>query len=116
MLEDISKVLSDILAADTMSYWIVGALAVLGTVIMRSMLPSKMLAIVFLPGIFWGGLAGIYAATYFGLVVTTERSAQIVISGTAGMGIALCILVLAARAVDSALRIRKPLTHGTARV
>lgn len=111
MFEDISKVLGDILAADSMSYWIVGSLAVLGTVIMRAMLPTKMLAIVFFPGIFWGGLAGIYAFNALGLILTTERAAQIVIAGTTGMTLALLVLVMATRLLDSAMRIRKPLVR-----
>lgn len=111
MFEDISKVLGDILAANSMSYWIVGSLSVLGAMIMRTMLPTKTLAIVFFPGIFWGGLAGIYAFNALGLVLTTDRAAQIVIAGTTGMGIALLVLVMATRLLDSAMRIRKPLSR-----
>ena len=111
MVEHVSKVLGDILAADSMSYWIVGSLTMMGAMIMRAMLPTKTLAILFFPGIFWGGLAGIYAFNALGLVLTTQRAAQIVIAGTTGMAFAFLVLVMATRLVHSAMRIRKPLTR-----
>jgi lysylphosphatidylglycerol synthetase-like protein (DUF2156 family) len=106
MLEDIHKALGDIVMADTLSYWIVAALT-------AAMLPSKALAIVFAPGLFWGGLAGIYLANQIGFFVSTERSAQIVVTSTLGICGALLIMIAVTRLVEAAMRIRSPLTHAT---
>jgi hypothetical protein len=113
MLEDIHKALGDIVMADTLSYWIVAALTALAFTVMRAMLPSKALAIVFAPGLFWGGLAGIYLANQIGFFVSTERSAQIVVTSTLGICGALLIMIAVTRLVEAAMRIRSPLTHAT---
>lgn len=112
-LEDVHKAFGDIAMADPLSYWIVGALTLLAFTVMRAMLPSKALAIVFAPGLFWGGLAGIYIATQLGFVVSTERSAQIVVTSTFGMCVALLVMIGLARLVDAIVRIRSPLTNTT---
>jgi len=113
MLEHIHKAFSDIIMADSLSYWIVGALTLLAFLVMRAMFPSKSLAIVYAPALFWGGLAGIYIANQAGFYVGTERSAQIVVSSTFGMCAALLIMIGLTRLVDAILRIRSPLTNAT---
>lgn len=109
-LEDFFKVLSDIAMADTMSYWIVGAMSLLAAVLMRMMLPAKGLSLVFLPALFLGGLAGIYVASRLGFVFGTERSVQIVVTGTLGMTVALFVMIALTRLTQAALKIRNPLT------
>jgi hypothetical protein len=107
--EDILKVLSDISMADSTSYWIVGALTVLVTVVMRAMLPVKSLALVFAPVIFWGGLCGIYAMREVGFVATAEKNANVIATATIGMVVALVLMILLVRFLEAVTRIRKPL-------
>ena len=106
--EDFFKVLSDIAMADSMAYWIVGALSFLVVIVMRAMLPVKSLAIVFAPAIFWGGLCGIYAMREFGVVMATEKSANAAATATVGMIVALVLVMLLVRLIDTLTRIRKP--------
>ncbi len=112
-LEDVAKALSDIAMADSLSYWVVAALTSLGGIIMRTMLPSKAIVLIFSPGIFWGGLTGIYAASQLGVVFSTERSVQVVAAGTVGMTVALFLLIALARLVGHLREIRSPLTEAT---
>jgi hypothetical protein len=111
--EDFHKALVDITMADSLSYWIVGALTLLTFTVMRSMLPVKALSIVFAPGLFWGGLAGIYVANHLGIVASTVRSAQIVVTSTFGMCVALLVMIGLWRLLDAVVRIRSPLTNAT---
>ncbi|HEX2839834.1 hypothetical protein [Hyphomicrobium sp.] len=112
--EDALKVLSDIAMADSMTYWIVGALTLLVFAVMRAMLPVKALAIVFAPFIFWGGLAGTYACTHFGLVMSHDKASNVVATSTLGMLVALVVVILLTRMVKAMTRIRNPLTTGSA--
>lgn len=107
--EDILRVLGDIAAADSLSYAIVGTLTLLVFVVMRAMLPVKGLAVVFAPAIFWGGLTGIYAASSWGLLVSKDKAANIAATATPGMIAALVVMVVLARLVDIATRVRAPL-------
>ena len=107
--EDVLKVLGDIAAADGPSYGIVGALTVIVFVVMRTMLPVKSLACVFAPVIFWGGLAGIYAASTWGFAVGTDKAANTVATAGLGMIAALVVMVVLTRLAEAAMRIRAPL-------
>jgi len=107
--DELFKILSDIAAADSLSYGIVGALTLVAFVIMRAMLPVKGLAIVFAPAIFWGGLAGIYTASVWGFAVSTEKAVNVVAASVLGMIVALLLMVALARLADAATRIRDPL-------
>lgn len=107
--EDVFKVLSDIATADGLSHSIIGALTLIVFVVMRAMLPAKGLAIVFAPGIYWGGLAGIFAARYWGLVVSADKAANVVATAAMGMIAGLVLMMLAARLVEAMTRIRNPL-------
>ena len=106
--EDAVKSLGDIVMADGLSYGIVGALTLIVFVIMRAMLPVKSLAIVFAPGIFLGGLAGMYATGTWGFVVSSEKSANVAAGAALGMIATLVVMVLLSRLVDWATRSRKP--------
>ena len=106
--EDVFKVLGDIASADAASYWIVSVLTLIAVLIMRSVLPVKSLALVFAPGIFWGGLTGVYAASMWGFVAVPDRNANIVATSTLGMIAALVAMMLLKRGVDAAMRIRRP--------
>jgi hypothetical protein len=105
------KVLNEIWMADIESYWIVGGLTVVIAAVMRAMLPMKGLALVFAPAIFFGGLAGIYAAREMALAIVPDRIANLIATATFGMIVALVVMVLAFRCVDAAIRIRRPLTN-----
>jgi hypothetical protein len=111
-LDDVFKVFGDIaMAADGLSYAIVGALTLVAFVLMRAMLPVKGLAYVFAPAMFWGGLVGIYTASMSGIVVSTEKAVNSAATATLGMIGALVVAVLLTRLVDAALRIRSPLAY-----
>lgn len=111
------EVVRMIALAETMSYWIVGALTVVGFVLMRVMLPVKGLAFVFAPVLFWGGLTGIYALRHFGFVISSQdKNVQIVAAATLGMIAALIVLIALVRLVDTLTRIRRPVTNSDARV
>lgn len=112
--EDVLKVLSDIAMADSMTYWIVGALTLLVFTVMRAMLPVKAFAIVFAPVVFWGGLAGIYACAHFGWIVSHDKASNVVVTSTLGMLVALVVVMLLTRLVEAMTRIRNPLTTGSA--
>lgn len=114
--EAVFKVLGDIAMADSMSYWIVGALTLLVFMVMRAMLPVKGLAVVFAPAIFWGGLTGIYALSQLGFSVSTEKSANLVVQAGLGMIVALLVMLVLTRLVDAATRIRTPLTNDPKRL
>jgi len=107
--DDLFKLLSDIAAADSQSYWIVGGLTLIAFLIMRAMLPVKGLAIVFAPALFWGGLAGIYTATVWGFVLSTEKAVNVVAASVLGMVVALLVMVALTRLADVATRARTPL-------
>jgi ABC-type uncharacterized transport system permease subunit len=106
--EDAFKVLGDIASADGLTYGIVAALTLIVFVIMRTMLPVKSLAIAFAPAIFLGGLAGDYAASIWGFVVVTEKSANIAAGAALGMIAALVVMVVLMRLFDWMTRSRKP--------
>ena len=108
--ESVFKVLGEIVTVDGLSYGIVGALAAAAFVLMHVMLPSKGLAYVFLPGLFWGGLVGIYIAKMSGFVFSTERAVNGAAVATVGMVGALVGMVLLTRLADAVFRIRKPVT------
>jgi hypothetical protein len=111
-LDDVFKVFGDIaMAADGLSYAIVGALTLVAFVLMRAMLPVKGLAYVFAPAMFWGGLVGIYTASTSGIVVSTEKAVNSAATATLGMIGALVVAVLLTRLVEAALRIRSPLAY-----
>jgi hypothetical protein len=109
--EAIAKILSDILMADSESYWIIGGLPLVIVAVMRAMLPVKSLALVFAPAIFWGGLAGIYVMRELGFVAAHEKNANVVFTAALGMIVAMIVMLLATRLVDMATRIRRPLTN-----
>lgn len=110
------EVVRMIALAEPMSYWIVGALTVVGFVLMRVMLPVKGLSFVFAPILFWGGLTGIYALRHFGFVISSQdKNVQIVAAGTVGMIAALVLMMSLVRLVDTATRIRRPVTNSNAR-
>jgi hypothetical protein len=113
--EAIFKALSDIAAADSMTYFIVGGLTALVFLIMRAMLPVKSLATVFAPGLFWGGLVGIYTLRQLAFVISSERSAHIMAASAVGMIVALLVMVVLVRLVQSVNRIRNPLTNDPGR-
>ncbi|MDQ8698364.1 hypothetical protein [Hyphomicrobium sp. LHD-15] len=114
--EAIFKVLSDIAAADSMSYWIVAGLTALVFAVMRAMLPMKGLSWVFAPAMFWGGLVGIYTLRELGFVVSSEKSAHTVAASVAGMVVMLFVMLFLTRLVEAVTRIRKPLTNDPGRV
>ncbi len=114
--EVIFKVLSDIAAADTMSYWIVAGLTALVFAVMRAMLPVKGLSWVFAPAMFWGGLVGIYILRELGLVLSAEKSAHTVAASVSGMVVMLFVMLFLTRLVEAVTRIRKPLTNDPGRV
>jgi hypothetical protein len=106
--EDVIKVLSDIAAAHSTAYWIVGALTLVAFLIMRMLLPVKSLSIVFAPAVFWGGLAGLYAASTWGFVAAPDHHANIVATSMLGMLVALLVMMLLTRTVYAMTRVRKP--------
>jgi hypothetical protein len=106
--EAVLDVMRDIAMADALSYWIVGGLTLVVFVVMRSMLPVKGLATVFAPAIFWGGLAGVYALSYWGFVASSEKSTNIAATSALGMIAALVVMVALTRLADALIRIRKP--------
>lgn len=109
-LEAIFKVLGDIATtADATGYGVVGALVLAAFVLMHAMLPVKDLAYLFAPGLFWGGLVGIYIAKISGFVVSAEEAVNSTVAATAGMVGALFVLVLLTRLLEALVRIRKPL-------
>lgn len=110
--DDVFKILSDIAAADSLSYWIVGALTLVLFVVMRAMLPVKSLSIVFAPAVFWGGLTGIYAAANWGFVVSSQdNAANAVATSVLGMIVALIVMVLLTRLFDALMSIRNPISN-----
>lgn len=112
---DVLEVVRAIALADSMSYWLIGALTAVAFVLMRAMLPMKGLSFVFAPILFWGGLTGIFAARHFGFVVSQEKSVQIVAAGTFGMIVALVFMMSLVRLVDAVTRIRRPVTRPVTR-
>lgn len=112
-IESFVQVLHNIAMADNMSYWLVGALTAIAFTVMRSMLPVKGLSLVLAPAIFWGGLSGIYALASAGIYFTTEKSANILISATVGMAVALVVMIALVKLVEQVLRIRNPLVRPT---
>lgn len=109
--ESVFKVLGEIATADGLTYGIVAGLALAAFVLMHATLSTKGLAYVFAPVLFWGGLAGIYTATAAGLVFGTEKAVNSAVFGTAGMTVALVVMVFLTRFAQAALRIRTPLTN-----
>ncbi len=109
--ESVFTVLGAIATADGLTYGIVAVLTFAAFVLMYAMLPSKALAHVFAPVLFWGGLAGIYTATAAGFVVSPEKAVNSALFGTAGMIVALVVMVLLTRLLQAVVRIRAPLTN-----
>lgn len=110
-MDAILKVMGDIAMADSMSYWLVGALTALVFVIMRTMLPVKSLSLVFAPAVFWGGLCGLYTLSMLGISFTADKSVNGIISATIGMIVALLLMIVLVRLVGAVFRMRTPLTR-----
>jgi len=108
------EVLGEVLRANAESRWIVGFLALMIVLIMRTMLPRKGLALVFAPGIVFGGLAGIYAMRALGVALMPDRTSNLVATATLGMMGATVLMLLLTRLVDAATRIRRPLKRPAA--
>jgi hypothetical protein len=106
--EDAFKVLGDIVSADGLTYGIVAALTLIVFLVMRAMLPVKSLSFVFGPVIFWGGLAGVYAASMWGFAVSSEKSANVAAGAALGMIAALVVMVFLTRLFDWLISSRKP--------
>lgn len=106
--DDALRVLAEIAAADGLSHAVVGALTVIVFVIMRAMLPVKSLSLVFAPGIYLGGLIGIFLGHHWNLVLTAEKEANVVALAAMGMIAGLLVMILLARAFDALTRIRNP--------
>ena len=106
--DDALRVLAEIATADGLSHGIVGALTVIVFVIMRTMLPVKGLDIVFAPGIYLGGLIGIFLGRHWNLVLTAEKEANIVAWAAMGMIAGLVVMMLLARSFNALTRSRKP--------
>lgn len=115
-LEPILDVVRGIAMADSMSYWLIGTLTAVAFLLMRAMLPVKGLAYVFAPAIFWGGLTGLYAARELAIVVTGEETVHTIVVSTAGMIVALFLMMCLVRLADWATRATKPVTNSAARV
>jgi hypothetical protein len=109
--EAVFEILGHIAQADATSYWIVAGLTALVFAVMRAMLPVKGLAFVLAPAVFWGGLSGIYALTTWGVHFTSERHANVVLSGVIGMVAALVVMIVLLRILEAVFRIRRPLTR-----
>ncbi|HRO51231.1 MAG TPA: hypothetical protein PLW75_13895 [Hyphomicrobium sp.] len=114
-LEPILDIVRGIAMADSMSYWLIGTLTAVAFLLMRAMLPVKGLAYVFAPAIFWGGLTGLYAARELGIVVTSEKTVHTIVMSTAGMIVALFLMMCLVRLADRAMRATKPVTNSAAR-
>jgi len=111
--ESVFKVLGEIAMADGLTYGIVAVLALAAFVLMHATLPTQGLAYVFAPALFWGGLTGIYTATAAGLVFGTEKAVNSAVFGTAGMTVALVVMVALTRLAQAVLRIRTPLANAS---
>jgi hypothetical protein len=110
-MDAVLKVMGDIAMADSLSYWLVGALTALVFAVMRAMLPVKSLAFVLAPAVFWGGLSGIYTLSLLGIYFTTDKSANVIVSAAIGMVAALFLMIVLLRLLGSLFRIRTPLTR-----
>lgn len=108
---DVLEVVRNIALADSMTYWLVGTLTLIAFVLMRTMLPVKGLSFVFAPGLLWGGLTAVYAAHQLGFWISREKSVQIVAVATAGMIVALVVMMALVRLADAVTRIRRPVTN-----
>ena len=98
--EDALQVAGNIAMADGLTYGIVTALTLIVFVVMWAMLPVKSLSLVFTPVIFWGGLAGVYAASTWGFLVSSEKSANVAAGAALGMIAALVVMVVLTRLLD----------------
>ena len=98
---DVWALLVDITEADSLSYGIVAGLSAIAFVLMYVMLPLKRLAFAYLPGLFFGGLTGIYALSYWGVVFTGDKAANTVVTATMGITAALVVLVLFTRMLQA---------------
>lgn len=114
-VEPFLDVVRSIATADSLSYWLIGTLTAIAVLLMRAMLPVKSLAIVFAPAVFWGGLTGLYAARELGIVVSSDEAVHTIVASTAGMIVALFLMMCLVRLVNAATRIRQPATNSVAR-
>lgn len=115
-LEAVWEVVRGIALADSLSYWLIGALTAIAFPLMRITMPSPGLAVVFAPGLFWGGLTAVYAARHYGIVVSNDKAAQTVAAGVVGLIVALLAMALLVRLFHSATRVRRPVTNSVARL
>lgn len=103
---DTFKIWSDIVAADWVSYAIVGVMTVAVFAIMRAALSTKLLAILFAPAIFWSGLTGIYLAPILDISIPGEKTATAAATAAGAMILTVLILTLLARGIEAALDAR----------
>ena len=116
MLQTLTEILSDILAADTFTYIVIGFLAVLAGVMIKAMTDSLALTLMFTPMIAFGALAGVYACREAGLVFTTDHESNIILTAGVGMVVAVALMLLLVR-FGFAVSVQKKLVRGdTARV
>jgi hypothetical protein len=97
MLQTLTDILSDILAADTFTWVVVSFLAVLAGVMIKAMTDSLALTLLFTPMFAFGALAGIYACREVGLVFTTEHESNVILTAGVGMVAAVALMLLLVR-------------------
>jgi len=103
--EDAVQLLSEVAAADTTAYAVVGALTFIVFLVMWAMLPLKSLAVLFAPVMFWSGLAGLYTATSLDFVISTDKAANIAGTSALGMIVGLVVMTFLTHALMSATRL-----------
>ncbi len=116
MLETLTDILRDILAADTFSYLVVGFLAVLAGVMVKAMTDSWPMTVMFTPVIWFFALAGIFACREAGLVFTTEHESNIILTAGVGMVVGVCLTLLLVRIGFLMGESKKPVRRVSARM
>lgn len=93
------ETLNYIVSVDVFTISVVGVLSAWAAIIIRQMTDSTALALIFMPVIIFGALAGIYACRVLNIVFSPEKDSNLIVSAAVGMIVALLSMLLATRFV-----------------
>lgn len=101
-------ILGAILNASTLTYWVAATMTVAAGSIVHIMTASWTITGVFVPAVWFGGLAGVYAFRAAGITLMPEQETNIVLTACAGMIVAALLVFLCIRCVYALGDLKKP--------
>ncbi|MCU0955007.1 MAG: hypothetical protein MUC37_10455 [Hyphomicrobium sp.] len=115
MLDVLSDFIRDFARIDSQSLTILLVLLCWATLLIQVGLESKTFTAVFVPGMFLGGMTGLYLTRTFMISLSAAKDLQAIIVSAAGIAVGFVATVLVIRLHHWIGDVRKPLTIETRR-